>query len=91
MDQSVNQVSSVMSEEALCDPTDCSLPGSSVHGFPRQGYCSELPFPTPGDLPDPRIEPPLSFLSPPALAGGFFTTSTTWEAPQPAKPLERES
>ena len=58
MDQSVNQVSSVMSEEALCDPTDCSLPGSSVHGFPRQGYCSELPFPTPGDLPDPRIDPP---------------------------------
>ena len=46
-----------MSEEALCDPTDCSLPGSSVHGFPRQEYCSELPFPTPGDLPDPRIEP----------------------------------
>ena len=26
-------------------------------GFPRQEYWSELPFPTPGDLPDPRIEP----------------------------------
>ena len=26
-------------------------------GFPRQEYCSGLPFPTPGDLPDPGIEP----------------------------------
>ena len=33
----------------------------------------------PGDIPDPGIEP--GFLMPPALAGGFFTTSTTWEAP----------
>ena len=37
----------------------------------RQEYWSELPFPPPGDLPDPEIEP----TSPesPALAGGFFT------------------
>ena len=32
----------------------------------------------PVDIPDPGIEP--GFLMPPALAGGFFTTSTTWEA-----------
>ena len=32
-------------------------PGSSVHGFSRQGYWSELPFPSPGDLPDSGIEP----------------------------------
>jgi len=40
--------------------------------FTRQEYWSRLPFPTPGDLPDPGIEP----MSPasPALAGGFFTT-----------------
>ena len=38
-------------------------------GFPRQEYWSDLPFPTPGDLPDPGIEPVS-----PALAGGFFTT-----------------
>ena len=44
----------------------------------RQEYWSEMPFPTPGDLPDPGIEP--ASLSSPALAGGFFTTSTTWEA-----------
>ena len=37
-------------------------------GFPRQEYWSGLPFPSPGDLPDPGIEPVS-----PALAGGFFT------------------
>ena len=40
----------------LCDPTDCSPPGSSVHGTSRQ-YWSGLPFPSPGDLPDPGIKP----------------------------------
>ena len=32
----------------LCDPMDCSPPGSSVCKFPRQAYWSGLPFPTPG-------------------------------------------
>ena len=41
----------------LCDPVDCSPPGSSVHGFSRQEYWSGLPFPSPGDLPNPGIEP----------------------------------
>ena len=41
----------------LCDPMDCSLPGSSVHGSLRQEYCSGLPFPSPGDCPDPGIKP----------------------------------
>ena len=41
----------------LCDPMDCSLPGFSAMGFSRQEYWSGLPFPSPGDLPDPRIEP----------------------------------
>ena len=36
---------------------DCTLPGFSVHGFSRQEYWSGLPFPSPGDLPDPGIEP----------------------------------
>ena len=46
--------------------------------FSRQEYWSELPFPPPGDLPNPRIEP----ASPesPASAGIFFTTRATWEA-----------
>ena len=47
-------------------------------GFSRQEYWSGLPFPSPDDLPDPGIEP-ASFTSA-ALAGRFFTASTTWEA-----------
>ena len=39
------------------------MPGSSDHGIFRQEYWSELPFPTPEDLPDPGIELPL-LLSP---------------------------
>ena len=46
-------------------------------GFSRQEYWSGLPCLSPGDLPDPGIEP-LSLTSP-ALAGGFFTTLTTWK------------
>ena len=41
-------------------------------GSSRQEYWSGLPFPSPGYLPDPGIEP-TSFVSP-ALAYGFFTT-----------------
>ena len=40
----------------LCDPMDCSPPGSSVHGFSRQEYWSGLPCPSPGDLSDSGIE-----------------------------------
>ena len=47
-------------------------------GFSRQEYWSGLPFPPPGDLPDPGIEPGLLHLL--TLAGRFFTTSTTREA-----------
>ena len=47
-------------------------------GFSRQEYWSGLLFPSPGDLPDPGMEA-VSLMSP-ALTGGFFTTSTTWEA-----------
>ena len=43
--------------------------------FSRQEYWSGLPFPSPGDLPDPGIK--LASLVSPALADGFFTTSTT--------------
>ena len=43
--------------------------------FSRQEHWSGFPFPPPGDLTDPGIEPE-SLLSP-ALAGGFFTTIAT--------------
>ena len=61
----------------LCDPMDCSLLGSSVHGILQARNSSTnwsgLTCPSPGDLPNPGIEPEslLSF----ALAGRFFTTS----------------
>ena len=50
--------------------------------FSRQEYWSGLPFPTPGDLPNPEMEPetPVS----PALAGGLFS------AEPPGKPRKRE-
>ena len=46
-------------------------------GFFRQEYWSGLPRPPPGDLTDPESKP--TSLMSPALAGGFFTISTTWE------------
>ena len=48
--------------------------------FSRQEYWSGLPCPPKGDLPNPVIKP--MSLPAPALAGRFFTTSTTWEARQ---------
>ena len=64
--------------------SDSASAGTLAHqvllsmGFSRQEYCSRLPFPPPGDLPNPGIEP--SSLMSPALAGRFFTTSAIWEA-----------
>jgi len=56
---------------ALCDPMDCSQTLLTV-GFSRQEYWSGLPFPPPGDLPHPGVEPALPVV--PALASRFFTT-----------------
>ena len=49
-------------------------------GVTRQEHWSGLPCPPPEDLPDPGIEP--TCLASPALAGRFFTTAATWEAPE---------
>ena len=54
----------------------CSLKTPLSIGFPRQEYWSGLPFPSPGDRPDPGIEP-----MSPAVAGEFLT------AEPPEKPL----
>ena len=43
----------------------------------RQEYWSGLPFPSPGDLPNPRIKP--KFPVSPALTARIFTTSATWD------------
>ena len=55
-----------------------SPPGSSIHGILQARALEWLPCPPPGDLHHPGIEP-MSLMSP-ALAGEFFTTSTSWEA-----------
>ena len=81
--QSIGNMSLMVSSDAqscpaLCDPMDCSPPGSSVPAFSRQEHWSGLPCPPPGELPDPGIKP--ESLKFPALAGGFLTAGATWEA-----------
>ena len=63
----------------LCDPMDYSPPGSSVRGILQARILEWLPCPSPGDLPNPGIKP--ASLMSPALVGEFFTTNSTWEAP----------
>ena len=46
--------------------------------FSKLEYWIAWPCPSPGDLPDPGIEP--TSLTSPALASRFLTTSATWEA-----------
>ena len=59
------------SRPMLCDPMEyIACQASLSMGFPRQEHCSGLPFPPPGDSPNPGIE--LASLASPALAGGFF-------------------
>ena len=71
------QLASVVSNSVTLWTVACQAPLSM--GFSRQEYWSQLPCP-PGDLPDPGIE--TASLMSPALAGRFFTTSATWEAPE---------
>ena len=59
--------------DSFVTPWTVAHQASLSTGLFRQEYWSELPFPTPGELPDPEIEP--TSLSFPALAGGFFTTA----------------
>ena len=65
----------------LCDPVDCSLQSSM--GFSRQEYWSGLPFPSPGDLPDPGIEPGSPALEADASTSeppGAKMTSVIWSS-----------
>ena len=53
----------------VCDPWIVAGQAPLSVEFSRQEYWKRLPFPFPGDLPDPRIQPVS-----PTLAGRFFTT-----------------
>ena len=64
----------------LCGPWTAAYQAPLSMAFSRQEYWSGLPFPSPGDLPNPGIKP--MSLTSPELADGFFTTSATWEAPK---------
>ena len=64
-----------------CNPVGCSLPGASVRGIFQARILEWLPFPPPGDLPNPGIKP-TSTAS--ALVGGFFSTTEP-----PGDPLGR--
>ena len=59
----------------LCDPMDCSPPGSSIQGILQARILEWVAVPFSRDFPDPGIKP--ASLKSPALAGRFFTTSTT--------------
>ena len=63
---------------SLCSPMDCSPPSSSVHGILQERILEWVDIPTQGDLPNPDNKP--ASLASPALVGGFFTTSSTWDA-----------
>ena len=68
--------------------SDSVTPWSVAHkaplsmGFPRQEYWSGLPFPSPGDLPDPGIKPMF-----PTLASRFFITEPPGKPRGPSKYL----
>ena len=61
----------------LCDPMDCSPSGSSVHGILQMRILEWVVMPSSRGSSQPRDWTHVSMS--PALAGGFFTTSDTWE------------
>ena len=65
----------------LCDPKDCSLPGSSVLGILQARILEWVAISSSrGIFPTQGIEP--ESLTSPALVREFFTTAATWEAPR---------
>ena len=81
------QVISIVSDSLWPPGTvACQVPLSM--GFSRQEHWSGLPFPAPGNLSSPLMEP-MSFMCP-TLAGMFFTSSGTWKALEVGTRLQRE-
>ena len=69
----------IQSCPTLCDLMDCSPPGLSVHGILEARILEWVAMlSSRGSLPNSGIEP--TSLVSPALAGGFFTTSTQYDS-----------
>ena len=64
---------------ALCDPKDCSLPGSSVHGILQSRILEWVDLPSSRGSPQSRNQTYNSCVS--CIADRFFTHWVTWEAP----------
>ena len=63
----------------LCSPMDCSLPGYSVHGISQARILEWVAISSYRGSSGPGIEPASPAFA--AMAGKFFSTSATWEAP----------
>ena len=77
--QSESESEVAQSRPTVCDPWTVAHQAPPPMGFSRQEYWSGLPFPSPGDLPDPGIEPRFPTLqadtltsAPPGFFGFFF-------------------
>ena len=69
----------------MCDPMDCSPPGSSAHGILQARYWSWLPFLPPGDLLNPEIKP-----GSPALQADCLPSEPSGKPPLSRKELKKE-
>ena len=83
------RVKSLQLYPILCNPTDCSLPGSFVHGILQTGILEWIVIPFSRGSSSPRDWTHVISLTPP-LAGRFFTTSATWDM-SPSKSLHPSS
>ena len=70
-------VLSCLSHVRLCDPMDCSSPGSSVHGILQERILEWVTMPSSRGSPQPRDQTHISYVS--CIGRGFFTTSSIWE------------
>ena len=73
----VGELSCFSCVQLFAAPWTIACQGPLSMEFSRQEYWSGLPFPSPGDLPNPGIKP--ESVASPALASGFFTISNPWE------------
>ena len=74
---SIRVAKSLQSCLTLCTPMDCSPPGSSLHGISQARVMECVAIASSRGSSQPRDQTCISMF--PALAGKFFTTSTTWE------------